>query len=741
MNKRLPLDKLDCDIIVHVEADSIVLRFNQSRIKALETDIRAIRMVYNELVEKRREETKTIEEEMRLLRNRAYNKSQQISMLSSEIGIELASESSSADNVKMKMDALGCLKVSRVEDLDIATEKKKLIDSYDRTKENEINEIIINKVNELESLKQVKAEVRRRLSDKSPHPIYFLDDESLAMKLDLPSFATVIDVMDKLHLPASESTLDKNSGCAVKIKFTPYFYEVYIKLLDSKSITLSAVDNLKKMDLANPYYPIDILPNPVPAYDHQKIGFHFASELKDSGLFWEMRTGKTRTSIELLTYRFHRKEIEKVLIVAPATATFVWEDQVKQYSKLIPAIITGTKKDKLSALYSRKNQVLICSYEAVSTLKNELTDYLGSFEFQMILDESSKIKNAYAKRTKATINLGKLAKYRNILTGTPVTQGAHDLFSQFLFLDNGETFGTNREEFIGKYFDQQGFYIRPKPNALVEISDLVYKKATRFLKKDIRIDGKTILPKLYDTVRVDMTAEQARIYKEMAERAVVEIEAMGVTKKAKASIMLVQILRLSQISSGFISTQMKQELNIPGPNPKIDAIEEILEQKPYDQQVVIWSRFKRDLSNLEILLSRKSIPYVRLDGDVSRDPEVRRELVNKFQTGKVNVFIGTPKTGGMSISLKPATLAIYMSNDYSWETRAQSEDRIWELTTKEQCSFIDIVCNNTIDYAIMAILRAKKNVADIVTKDDIRSMAELFTGGLNDFLKGLIDKL
>ena len=52
-----------------------------------------------------------------------------------------------------------------------------------------------------------------------------------------------------------------------------------------------------------------------------------------------------------------------------------------------------------------------------------------------VVDESSAIKNRSARRTKACLKLSRLAKYRRILTGTPVTQGPLDLWSQMNFLD------------------------------------------------------------------------------------------------------------------------------------------------------------------------------------------------------------------------------------------------------------------------------------------------------------------
>ena len=53
----------------------------------------------------------------------------------------------------------------------------------------------------------------------------------------------------------------------------------------------------------------------------------------------------------------------------------------------------------------------------------------------MAIDESTTIKNHSAARTKNIIKIAELAKYRRIMTGSPVTKSPLDLFSQVQFLD------------------------------------------------------------------------------------------------------------------------------------------------------------------------------------------------------------------------------------------------------------------------------------------------------------------
>ena len=99
----------------------------------------------------------------------------------------------------------------------------------------------------------------------------------------------------------------------------------------------------------------------------------------------------------------------------------------------------------------------------------------------VVVDETSKIKNFAAKRTKIVMKIGQKTKYKMVLTGTPITQGAHDIFSQWLFLDKGSTFGSSQERFLERYFRREGWKGVPKGGrngwALKEISELIFNRA------------------------------------------------------------------------------------------------------------------------------------------------------------------------------------------------------------------------------------------------------------------------
>ena len=102
------------------------------------------------------------------------------------------------------------------------------------------------------------------------------------------------------------------------------------------------------------------------------------------------------------------------------------------------ANITKKQKESLDELLKSdsKLHILIMNVEALSTSKG--TDFAASFlrthNTIMGVDESTTIKNSAAKRTKNILSLAKLAKYRRIMTGSPITKNPLDLYSQCEFL-------------------------------------------------------------------------------------------------------------------------------------------------------------------------------------------------------------------------------------------------------------------------------------------------------------------
>ena len=324
----------------------------------------------------------------------------------------------------------------------------------------------------------------------------------------------------------------------------------------------------------------------------------------------------------------------------------------------------------------------------------------------LVVDESSRIKRPGAKRTKIITKFGKQADFKRIMTGTPVTKGAEDVYSQFKFLDPQILGYDSFYSFKAQYCIMGGFENRQVVSYqnIDELTRNIDGHSFRVLKKDC-LD----LPsKIYQRHYVEMTPEQSKLYQNMKKSFVAELD--GETIDAPEAI--TRLLRLQQILCGwFPSDEGIQPIN--DKNPRIEALKEILSN--IDSKVIIWARFKADLRAIERALGELAVSY---HGDVTTD--ARELAVDRFQNDpKIKYFIGQPQSGGIGLTLTAAEYAIYYSNSFDLEQRMQSEDRCHRIGTKNNVTYIDIEARGSVDTKIIKALRNKKNIADIITKDPI----------------------
>ena len=185
-------------------------------------------------------------------------------------------------------------------------------------------------------------------------------------------------------------------------------------------------------------------------YEHQLKALEKSWAAESYALFMEMGTGKSKVLVDNIAMLYDKGAIRGALIVAPKGVYKNWDaiefpthlpDHIECTKVLWEPTATKKKQAELDTLFDDKGdlKVLIMNVEAFSTTKglDFARSFLNIFVGRALIgvDESTTIKNPTAKRTKNILKIGDLAKYRRILTGSPVTKSPLDLFSQCMFLD------------------------------------------------------------------------------------------------------------------------------------------------------------------------------------------------------------------------------------------------------------------------------------------------------------------
>ena len=101
-------------------------------------------------------------------------------------------------------------------------------------------------------------------------------------------------------------------------------------------------------------------------------------------------------------------------------------------------------------------------------------------------------------------------------------------------------------------------------------------------------------------------------------------------------------------------------------------------------------------------------------GEIDREERAAGRL--RFQQeDEFRWFVGNPHAGGIGLNLTAASTMIYYSNDFSYETRAQSEDRAHRIGQTRSVLYVDFVAEGTVDekwQALELIDRVRRQILD-----------------------------
>lgn len=478
-------------------------------------------------------------------------------------------------------------------------------------------------------------------------------------------------------------------------------------------------------------------------YDHKVKPFKHQSDHLEQhyhktahGLLWEQGTAKTKPVIDTAALLFMEGKIDALVVVAPPGVERNWQtDEIPKHlpDDLMLDTMTGVFRTnkKHTAAHKRGMQilldhdglaVLLISYNAFMTKDGKafVWKFLQNRKCLYILDESHNIKTPNAKRTKSIIASAKYAPYRRILTGTPISIGPFDLYTQIRFLD--EWFWKNKgihgsvefRNHFGEFFTaadckrlhgyDPGYDKLLNYRNIDQLKEWLAEITDRHLKEDV-LD---LPPKLFNKVYFDMSKEQTAAYRELDEKMMLEIGDELIT----AELPIVKLLRFQQIACNYIPVGDDEPVHMfSSKNPRMGVMEDF--RDTLYQPTIIWARFRHDVDQLMDLYGDEAVRY---DGSVDEDQAERNKQA--FQAGDAKYFIGTAAKGGPGLTLHQAKNMIYYSNGYNLIDRLQSEDRAHRAGMDDNAvNYYDVVANGTVDEQIVENLRGKRDIAREVQGD------------------------
>jgi len=500
----------------------------------------------------------------------------------------------------------------------------------------------------------------------------------------------------------------------------------------------------------------------------------------------------TGSAICIAHWHIEMGHTKKVLVICPKSVLKGWEEQIEFFSDLTYTSISGNTKEERLAKLNLKRDMYLINYEYTWRIPEELLTQ--GFNL-VIVDEAHRIKNPDSNQSKACYSLGDAAEYRIALTGTPVLNSPLDAFGVMRFVDP-TIFGESIYPFRAKYFTNVGnenspiqIYV-PKHGAQQEISDKMYTRSLRFLKEECLDLPKAI--HMPDRI-VTLSAEQDRAYRKLQEELAAEITE---TKSIKINHVLTLMLKLNQITSGWVKDPDTGEIIHFKQNPKLEELKEVVEDVG-EQPIIIWSYYREDMRVLTEYYGRcnkckspvnnikeENCPncgtFIKYrcseiqggtknrNGEIAKfrftpeerakqrlkyieegktPQEIRYELCDLLPDGseppQTNIFCAQCVAASEGLNLQISTVSIYYSRNWSLKDWTQSLARNHRQGQTKPVTYICLVArlmdgDPTVDQRIADALKRKEDLSKKINKDDIKLLTGDFGKKNREALKDVL---
>ncbi|MBB5350989.1 superfamily II DNA or RNA helicase [Haloferula luteola] len=453
--------------------------------------------------------------------------------------------------------------------------------------------------------------------------------------------------------------------------------------------------------------------------DYQRDGFHWMQFLAANSLHGiladDMGLGKT---LQTLTHILAEKEAGRMngrpaLVVAPTSVVPNWLAEARKFAPTLrPLVLEGPQRKK----YFRSIPYADLVLTSFALLQRDIEKLRGFSYHLVILDEAQHIKNPAAKVAKAACDLD--GRHRLCLSGTPVENHLGELWSQMRFLMPG--FLGTQEDFNRRFRKpienegnderQAALKARVAPLILRRTKDQVAKELPPKTILVHPVELNTAQKDLYETVRATM---DKRV------RQAIAIKGL----EGSRMLFLEALLKLRQICCEpkllKFENESKLEADAAG-SAKLDYLADLLDTLVEEgRRILLFSQFTSMLDIIAAHLESRNIRYLMLTGSSKN----RGELVERFQTGEIPLFLISLKAGGTGLNLTAADTVIHYDPWWNPAAEAQATDRAYRIGQKNPVFVHKLICQGTVEERIHQLQAKKSELADALLADAAKAAA------------------
>ena len=500
---------------------------------------------------------------------------------------------------------------------------------------------------------------------------------------------------------------------------------------------------------------------------YQLDGLNWIISLYERGLNGiladEMGLGKTIQSIAFLAYlKQFQKKNGYFLVVVPKSTMPNWSRECKLWCPRLNVIVLNPVKEEreetLELIGQHKFEVVITSYEGVNICINKLRKIKWEV---LIIDEAHRIKNENALLSK-NVRLFQ-SKFRLLVTGTPLQNNLHELWSLLNFLlpdifssssDFDEWFNMSGGENKDKNNQGDNELVEDTEDKNAEIVQQLHKILKPFLLRRTKSEvEKTLPPKKEIHIKVGLTELQKDIYKNLLTRSLLQTESKTIYKNI-----------IMQLRKACNHPYLFEGIEKPNPPPnhlviyssKMRILDKLCNKLYGKSQILIFSQMTRMLDILEDYCNERFYDYCRIDGETSL--EARERMISEFtqKDSKKFIFLLSTRAGGLGLNLMTSDTVILYDSDWNPQVDLQAMDRVHRIGQTKPVLIYRLLCENTIEEKILErqAMRLKLDslviqqgrvlkVGEHFTKDQMKEMIQYGADAIyrpgNDFKDEDID--
>jgi SNF2 family DNA or RNA helicase len=489
----------------------------------------------------------------------------------------------------------------------------------------------------------------------------------------------------------------------------------------------------------------------------QRSGAEFIARAKRCLIADDPGAGKTATAIRGLAQLSAQGEnIFPILVVCPNSMKKTWEREFETWWPGIEcSVVKGGAAQRRKA-FQVPAHVYIINWEGLRShsrlapfgsielkkcmdhggLDPKVTENachvhpreLNSFKFgAVIADEVHRAKDPSSQQTRALWAASGDAPVRIALTGTPIANDVTDLWPILHWINPKEWPTKTRwiNRFIDTMLNAFGalMVLGIKPGMYQEFYDTL-NPVMRRMPEDVVL--KHLPPFIWETRECEMSAKQAKAYKQMAEEMIAEVEGGSIIVDSP----LTKTTRLLQLASSYADVEkiettdehgrpiVKTKVTLADPSSKLDAFMDDLPD--FSQESVAVMAVSRQLIELlSARLDKKKIPHGLVTGRQSEDE--RQQHMDDFQEGKTQFILFTAGAGGTGITLTAARYLCRLQRPYSLVDDKQTVRRVRRIGSERHPNIIvrDYLTEGTVDSKVIEALDKKGvNFEEVVRDKD-----------------------